>query len=262
MVVIPPPTESMDQIIEKTGTVPGQSTGRKLVDVFVTGFGPFRKITDNPSFKIAQELPSELLIGGDNGIEIKIVHHPKPVHVAFQTVLDLIPKLYDQYSSRVHPYPTRSEAHEPPFIIHIGAGHSGEYAAEERAHRDGYSHIDVDGKAAPLQPNADAETENRGYPIFDEYAAEELVTGIDLQGVVDDVDGEIADLTMPINTSEDAGRFLCDFIYYTSLHEAVKRWGPGGLKRVLFVHVPPDGTLEEGIRVLTAIIRAVVRRSQ
>jgi pyroglutamyl-peptidase len=104
-----------------------------------------------------------------------------------------------------------------------------------------------------------------------------LRTGIDLDGVVDDVDGELADMVsssfkpthrtealqaMPINVSEDAGHFLCDFIYYTSLHEAAKRWGPDGLKRVLFVHVPPDGTLEEGIKVLTAIIRAVVRRSR
>lgn len=222
-------------------------------------------------------------MGGENGTEIKIVHHPKPVHVGWQAVLDLIPKLYDQYSSSVHPYPTRSEAHEPPFFIHIGAGYYGEYAVEERAHRDGYSKLDVDGKAAPLQPHTPAaeayrpDAENRGYPILDEYAAEELSTGIDLDGVVDDVDGELADMVsssfkptngtealqaMPINVSEDAGHFLCDFIYYTSLHEAAKRWGPDGLKRVLFVHVPPDGTLEEGIQVLTAIIRAVVRRSR
>lgn len=67
---------------------------------------------------------------------------------------------------------------------------------------------------------------------------------------------------MPLNVSHDAGNYLCDFIYYTSLYEATKRWGPDGRKQVLFVHVPPDGKLEDGVRVLTAVLRGIARRAQ
>lgn len=66
---------------------------------------------------------------------------------------------------------------------------------------------------------------------------------------------------MPVNRSDDAGRFLCDFIYYSSLYEAKKRFGTDGLGRVLFVHVPPDGTLEHGVNVLCSILKSIVRRS-
>lgn len=39
MAAIAAPTESMDQIIEGTGTVSGPSAEKKLAEVFVTGFG-------------------------------------------------------------------------------------------------------------------------------------------------------------------------------------------------------------------------------
>jgi pyroglutamyl-peptidase len=66
---------------------------------------------------------------------------------------------------------------------------------------------------------------------------------------------------MPIEPSDDAGHFLCDFIYYSSLREALVRYGPKGVARVLFVHVPPDGTVEEGVQVLKAVIKSLVLRT-
>ncbi|KAG8841785.1 hypothetical protein FRB91_004681 [Serendipita sp. 411] len=98
----------------------------------------------------------------------------------------------------------------------------------------------------------------RGFPTLDNK--DNLQTGIDVNGVVQDVTRDVKDLTMPVQSSNDAGRFLCDFIYYTSLHEAAARFGEEGLKRVLFVHVPPDGTLEEGVKVLEAVIKSIVTR--
>lgn len=152
---------------------------------------PFRNIIDNPSFKIAQALPPEILIGGEDGVKIKVVRHPTPVHVAYQTVVKLIPRLYDQHSPKHHPHATRSEPQSLPFFVHIGAGYNGEYALEEQAHRDGYSKLDVDEQPPPIQSN---DKEKRGFPILDEYADEIFQTGIDVDGVVDDADGEIADV--------------------------------------------------------------------
>lgn len=67
---------------------------------------------------------------------------------------------------------------------------------------------------------------------------------------------------MPVNVSNDAGHYLCDFIYYNSLHEAVKRFGDSGSRRVLFVHVPPNGVLADGVRVLSAVIRGIVSQDR
>lgn len=53
---------------------------------------------------------------------------------------------------------------------------------------------------------------------------------------------------------------MCDFIFYTSLREAGVRFGEEGKNQVLFIHVPPDGTLEEGVQVVLSIIQSVVRR--
>ena len=56
-----------------------------------------------------------------------------------------------------------------------------------------------------------------------------IKTNFDL-GRICSKDGETG-TGVDIATSEDAGRYLCDFLYYTSLHQ-------GGAP-VLFVHVPP-----------------------
>jgi hypothetical protein len=40
------------------------------------------------------------------------------------------------------------------------------------------------------------------------------------------------------------------------------RYGEAGLGKVLFVHVPPEGELEEGVKVLSAVIRSIVKRGK
>ncbi|KAG8832255.1 hypothetical protein FRC17_001652, partial [Serendipita sp. 399] len=224
--------------------------------VVITGFGPFMNIRVNPSFQINQALPSTLTVYRNKKPQnIILERYPEAVHVGYEHVLGLIPQIYDQYAGG-SPSPTSL-----PFFIHIGAGSPGHYEVERLAHRDGYTFLDVDNKTPPLQNAAflagsrvsnqqalkdDRSIKGRGFPVLDN--AETLQTGIDVQGVVEDVRGEVKDLTMPIMTSNDPGRFLCDFIYYSSLHEAAARFGDEGLKRVLFVHVPPNGTLEEGAK--------------
>ncbi|KAG8824135.1 hypothetical protein FRC19_002458 [Serendipita sp. 401] len=234
--------------------------------VVITGFGPFMSITDNPSFKINQSLPSTLTVYRNKKPQtITLERYPDAIHVAYESVLQIIPQIYDQYAS---------ESHKPallPFFIHIGAGYSGHYAIERLAHRDGYVLSDVEDKQPPLQ-NAEflagsrisnqkamkSPIAARGFPTLDNK--DTLQTEIDVNSVVEDVRRDVEGLTMPVQSSNDPGRFLCDFIYYTSLHEAAARFGEEGLKRVLFVHVPPNGTLEEGVKVLEAIIKSIVTR--
>lgn len=59
--------------------------------------------------------------------------------------------------------------------------------------------------------------------------------------------------------SEDAGRYLCDFMFYSSLAELTKR---DERKRVLFFHVPveaDDEHVKKGVDIACELIRAVVR---
>lgn len=58
--------------------------------------------------------------------------------------------------------------------------------------------------------------------------------------------------------SEDAGRYLCDFIYYSSLAELTKKKEE---RRVMFFHVPADcdeEAIQKGVNMTLNLIRALV----
>ena len=58
--------------------------------------------------------------------------------------------------------------------------------------------------------------------------------------------------------SEDAGHFLCDFIYFSSLAHL---WKAGLPRKVLFLHVPSDSSdvnIKNGVELVTQLIRSVV----
>lgn len=61
-----------------------------------------------------------------------------------------------------------------------------------------------------------------------------------------------------LRISEDPGRYLCDFIYFSSLAHL---WKQGKPRDVLFLHVPAvadDATLAYGRELVLQLIRAIV----
>jgi pyrrolidone-carboxylate peptidase len=61
-----------------------------------------------------------------------------------------------------------------------------------------------------------------------------------------------------VRISEDAGRYLCEFIFYTSLAHAFKQ---GQDRNVAFFHVPGaynDQAIETGREVAIALIKALI----
>ncbi|EPE26302.1 Pyrrolidone carboxyl peptidase (pyroglutamate aminopeptidase) [Glarea lozoyensis ATCC 20868] len=61
-----------------------------------------------------------------------------------------------------------------------------------------------------------------------------------------------------LRVSEDAGRYLCDYIYYTSLSHLARR---GEEKRVVFLHVPVEADethIKTGVEATIELIRAIV----
>lgn len=63
---------------------------------------------------------------------------------------------------------------------------------------------------------------------------------------------------MDLRISEDAGRYLCDFIYYSSLTTLLKA---NEKRRVVFLHVPADASdqaITTGRELAVQLIRSLV----
>ncbi|KAH8591326.1 hypothetical protein B0O99DRAFT_471646, partial [Bisporella sp. PMI_857] len=220
------------------------------ITVLVTGFGPFRaQYPVNPSWEIAKSLPPFLPPppGAESDVTyiaqhppVRILVHPEPVKVAYTNVRALVPKLW--------------EGRKIDYMVHIGMA-SGRryYSVERRGHRDGYGMKDVDNEYL-------GDTERRvveGKDWIWDGLPSELPSDLD----VDDVWRRWR-LALPeddVRVSEDAGRYLCDFIYYSSLAELEKKKEE---RRVVFLHVPVESDAESiarGTEVMIELIRAIVQ---
>lgn len=102
----------------------------------------------NPSWAIASQLPEYLpplrakgAGGGRQGGKlrpVRILVHPEPIHVGYQTVRELVPKLWDLEGQTEQP--------RIDMAVHIGMAGPNFYEIERVAHREGYAMKDVDGE--------------------------------------------------------------------------------------------------------------------
>ncbi|RSM15597.1 hypothetical protein CEP52_000650 [Fusarium oligoseptatum] len=192
--------------------------------VLVTGFGPFREqYPINPSWEIASGLPSHL-----PPLRAK---NPDSRHAAVA-----LPKV----RILVHPEPIRVNYRVVRDLV------------PTRGHRDGYKHTDVDGE----RPDEEEERKPggdwpwRGLP-------EEIETELDVEDILARWQGH-SSKDMDLRISEDAGRYLCDFIYYSSLAELWKLQRP---RKVVFLHVPADAShqsIEKGRELAVNLVRSII----
>ncbi|KAM5351705.1 hypothetical protein ACJ41O_004428 [Fusarium nematophilum] len=223
------------------------------VTVLVTGFGPFREqYPVNPSWEIARGLPSYLppLRAKDPNArhaavmlpKVRILVHPEPIRVNYHVVRGLVPTFYETYHGR-----------RVDMVVHIGmAGPRPFYCIERRGHRDGYKYADVDGEKLDEEEERKPDTDWpwRGLP-------EEIETDLDVEDVLALWQGH-SSKDMDLRVSEDAGHYLCDFIYFSSLAELWKLQRP---RKVVFLHVPADASeqsIEHGRELAVNLIRSIV----
>ncbi|KAF5266847.1 hypothetical protein FOXYS1_2292 [Fusarium oxysporum] len=219
------------------------------ITVLVTGFGPFREqYPINPSWEIANSLPSYLppLRAKDPNSrhaavvlpKVRIVVHPEAIRVNYRVVRGLVPSFHDT--------PQKFD-----IVIHIGmAGPRPFYSIERRGHRDGYKHPDVDGEYI----DGEEERERNDWPW--RGLPEEIETELNLNEILPLWQGHSSEADLRI--SEDAGHFMCDFIYYSSLSELWKLQRP---RKALFLHVPADASptsIAKGRELTLNLIRSVV----
>ena len=163
-----------------------------------------------------------------------------------------MPRLYDAYQDSVD------------IVLHIGVAPSQQhYSLERSAHRDGYDqHGDIDDKTL------DGDDGSRYWPDSPEV----LSTSLDYEAVYDawrsnllrtpEVSPELDGVV--VRRSEDAGHFICDFIYYSMLAEYHKRRAKSKhimeQRPVIFLHVPGQSApadVRRGRLVTMALIRSL-----
>jgi len=200
--------------------------------LLITGFGRFPGAPTNPSGTLARTLARR---PGFDGVE-RIAHEFATSYAAVDRDL---PKLIAR--------------HRPDAVILFGlAGRTKSVRIETQA-RNAMSLLfpDVDGVVpakAPIVPRAPSH--RRGAVPFPRLLAAARTTGVNTR------------------FSRDAGRYICNYVYWRAIEAAAR---PGGPKLVVFVHVPkvrsgprarrgrhrPMMTAADLVRVGDAIMRTV-----
>ncbi|XP_060536331.1 pyroglutamyl-peptidase 1 [Cylas formicarius] len=181
-------------------------------NIVVTGFGPFGEHKVNASWEAVSLLPEKL----ENFHLVK-----EQIPVVYKHVESKIPELWNKYN--------------PKLIVHVGvSSYTSVVQLESCAHKSGYERRDIEN-CCP----------KNGAPCC---AGDECIkTGIDVNKICERINklGQFRACR-----SDDPGRYLCEFIYYTSLN--IDR------NRSLFIHVPPLNkpyTSQQLAEVLAEVIK-------
>ncbi|XP_026312679.1 pyroglutamyl-peptidase 1 isoform X1 [Piliocolobus tephrosceles] len=207
--------------------------------VVVTGFGPFGEHTVNASWIAVQGVhyPHSCRQGPRGsrsplfqeleklGLGDSVDLHVYEIPVEYKTVQRLIPALW--------------EKHSPQLVVHVGvSGMATTVTLEKCGHNKGYKGLD-NCRFCP------------GSQCCVEDGPESIDSIIDMDAVCKRV--TTLGLDVSVTISQDAGRYLCDFTYYTSLYQSHGRSA--------FVHVPPLGkpyNADQLGRALRAIIEEML----
>ncbi len=165
--------------------------------ILVTGFGPFHHHVVNASWVAVQELKQLGVEHNSQQVPLEI----REVVVAYDVVSTTIPRLYKEVSPRL--------------CVHVGVSPYKCVKLERVARNRGYTTVDIKGKT----PSSLA-CVSEGPDL--------ICTTFNVDSVCRSVSQKQLDVKFDV--SGDAGRYLCDFIYYQSLHQ---EQAP-----VIFVHVP------------------------
>ncbi|XP_036211564.1 pyroglutamyl-peptidase 1-like protein [Myotis myotis] len=164
--------------------------------VVVTGFGPFRQHLVNSSWEAVKEL-SQLGLGSDAEVELRTLQLP----VDYREVKRRVTRIWEDL--------------QPRLTVHVGVDAAAKAVVlEQRGRNRGYRETDVRG----FRPE-------QGACVPD--GPEVIESRVDLKAV----SRRVAVEGVEVMFSRDAGRYVCDYTYYLSLHH--------GNGRAALIHVPP-----------------------
>jgi pyroglutamyl-peptidase len=173
-----------------------------MARVLLTGFGPFPGASINPSAWLAETLPERVQ-------DINGELHARVLPTEWTQVARLAPLLH--------------ETLQPHVTIHFGLS---QRARGLRIERSAHNRASPRADAAGARPSSRV-ISSRGPARRDtSLPADALAAALRQRGIAAEL-------------SRSAGRYLCNFLYYLSLHHAAQR---DGSAIVLFVHIPPGAS--------------------
>ncbi|GKV01504.1 hypothetical protein SLEP1_g14054 [Rubroshorea leprosula] len=193
------------------------------VTIHLTGFKKFHEVSENPTEIIVSKLKEYTAKKG----------LPKGVILGSCTVLETagqgaLPTLYQTLQSALSGNESESSTSRKTIWVHFGVnGHASSFAIEQQAVNEAtFGFPDELGwqpHVLPIIPKNGGITHVRKTSL----PVEEIREGLSKKG-------------FEVMTSDNAGQFVCNYVYYHSLHFAEQN----GTKS-LFVHVPPFLVMDE-----------------
>ncbi|KAI9890582.1 MAG: hypothetical protein M1814_003780 [Vezdaea aestivalis] len=208
---------------------------------------PFPPFKTNPASLVLNLLPSSIKKQHDwPSIELRV---QEPVPVTYEATQSLPTKLFGGLDDRTA---------RPDFVIHIGMAAQRHFSIEQQARRDGY-----------FRPDADRVTLKDGVvrTWVDEGDPEMLTSKVDVQFVAKKVaeslnHSEGGTKSFDVRKSEDAGLYLCEFIYYCSLRWWWLDGSPDHAPGIVFLHIPAEvkeADIDRAAKVVQELAIALVQ---
>ncbi|KAL4125693.1 hypothetical protein PRIC2_009274 [Phytophthora ramorum] len=202
----------------------GAATSSQKRDVYVTGFGKFGDILENPTTFLAKRL----------------VDHPKvtEAHVLEVATESCVEALGDMYARA-------EERGRPCIFLHFGVSAISRSLKLEQV---GYNMADF---RIPDERGYTAKNE-----IIHEGEPDEITTKVPLEEMLEPLQA----VSLRVAISTDPGRYICNYVYYRSLvwvKRQTDEGHPGHL--ALFVHVPEfrNIVLEDQVALASKIVDLV-----
>ncbi|CAL7946680.1 unnamed protein product [Xylocopa violacea] len=196
--------------------------------ILVTGFGQFDNHVVNASWEAVKEL-SKLCDNSNEMSDVQVV--VKEIPVSYEDVSTCVPALWREY--------------KPIVVMHCGvSGKAQCLTIEGCARSNGYRRPDIYDKR-PDESNIEFQV---------------LETKVNVKQICDIINDNTSKTKCNACISYDAGRYLCEYIFYKSLRIASNR--------TLFVHVPDfdqysSAQTAKGLYdILCYILRDVRKRKQ
>uniref|UniRef100_A0AC35TY61 Pyroglutamyl-peptidase I n=1 Tax=Rhabditophanes sp. KR3021 TaxID=114890 RepID=A0AC35TY61_9BILA len=194
----------------------------KKKNIIITGYGPFRTITYNPTQEIVKRLKKDYDSKKENA---DYNMQSFVLEVSYDNVHDLFEKL-------------KEDKEDIDLLIHLGVdAHRDGISLESQAFSHGYISKDVNECNATNNCNIHADILTEG----------KLVTSIPLSSVIQNVTPA---LKFDVSVSTDPGRFLCGYIYYSSL-----QFSKG---KSVFIHVPNLNITSEQFDEMYSSVKACI----
>jgi pyroglutamyl-peptidase len=224
--------------------------------VLVTGFGPFLNHSVNPSWQAVKGIPNTVEFFDSVGVKQEIRVVKKELSVEYRAADDL-------YGVHFPHHMCQGVQRDPLLIIHVGVNSHSACVELEKCAVNEATGVDVCGH----HPDNCKVVSSRG-------RSAKTGTDLDLDSVVEQVKINcLGRLTPSLGVSGNAGRYLCNYVYYkacewvgtrhsTRVRSEIKAaYGteacPGD-PSCLFIHVPVEGRPHSVGELSTILLEAII----